>query len=186
MEAADITTSAPPHRDTSTWLRSITSAPSLSSSTTTSTMRQVNVSNRVPSLRHCVSQSLSFQNDFTRGICDLFSSALTGMVSRLKYIVSTRTRPPSTVGLGYGRSNSNVHKIIRELSKMYLTICPSLTIKSFQFYLEPQKISANVFLTHNWAVLFYFFLYGSLQVCGRSTLVTSPSSKTWAPASLGW
>ncbi|CAG08333.1 unnamed protein product, partial [Tetraodon nigroviridis] len=25
-----------------------------------------------------------------------------GMVSRLKYIVSTRTRPPSTVGLGYG------------------------------------------------------------------------------------
>lgn len=112
VEAADIITSAQLHRDTSTWLRSIISAPSQSSSTTISTMQQVHVSNMVSPLCKCVSQSPSFQNDFTSGIGDLFSSALTGMVSRLKYIVSTRMRPPSTVGLGYGKSNSSVHKMI--------------------------------------------------------------------------
>lgn len=45
VEAADIITSAPLHRDIFTWLRSIISAPSPSSSTITSTMQQVNVSN---------------------------------------------------------------------------------------------------------------------------------------------
>lgn len=33
----------------------------------------------------------------------LLLSTLLGMVSRLKYIVSNRARPPSTAGLGYGK-----------------------------------------------------------------------------------
>lgn len=40
-EAADIITSVPQHRDSSTWQRNIISAPSQNSSTTISTMQQV-------------------------------------------------------------------------------------------------------------------------------------------------
>lgn len=49
------------------------------------------------------SQNLYLKNDLTGNYMLLFPTTL-GMVSRLKYIVSIRARPPSTAGLGYGKS----------------------------------------------------------------------------------
>lgn len=57
------------------------------------------------------SQSLYLKNDLT-GNCMLLLSTTLGMVSRLKYIVSIRARPPSTAGLGYGKSEYILLSII--------------------------------------------------------------------------
>lgn len=48
-------------------------------------------------------ETVKVKNDFIDNNAVLSCPSL-GMVSRLKYIVSNRARPPSTAGLGYGKT----------------------------------------------------------------------------------